>query len=174
MTVDPKDGAAPLTPAEKAKAAKAAAAEAARIAAEAAAAAEEAEKEAAAAEAEASAGATPAAQVPSGAAAEIAAGYSSEGRALELGSVVIDGLETLTRSDFRVPRFATVDQHHRSALHGQVQSGGDADHAGTEDNHIAHEEPLETFTGVANSASRAPAIPPAHSLRPCTGTAPRS
>lgn len=59
MTVDPKDGAAPLTPAEKAKAAKAAAAEAARIAAEAAAAAEEAEKEAAAAEAEASGGATP-------------------------------------------------------------------------------------------------------------------
>jgi len=44
MTVDPKDGAAPLTPAEKAKAAKAAAAEAARIAAEAAAAAEEARR----------------------------------------------------------------------------------------------------------------------------------
>ena len=109
MTVDPKDGAAPPTPAEKAKAAKAAAAEAARIAAEAAAAAEEAEKEAAAAEAEASAGATPAAQVPSGAAAEIAAGYSSEGRALELGSVVIDGVADPT-ARVRIP-LATINRH---------------------------------------------------------------
>ncbi|MCD2157747.1 DUF853 domain-containing protein [Rhodococcus cerastii] len=109
MTVDPKDGAAPLTPAEKAKAAKAAAAEAARIAAEAAAAAEEAEKEAAAAEAEASAGAIPAAQEPSGAAAEIAAGYSSEGRALELGSVVIDGLADPTER-VRIP-LATINRH---------------------------------------------------------------
>ena len=109
MTVDPKDGAAPLTPAEKAKAAKAAAAEAARIAAEAAAAAEEAEKEAAAAEAEASAGATPAAPAPSGAAAEIAAGYSSEGRALELGSVVIDGVADPT-ARVRIP-LATINRH---------------------------------------------------------------
>lgn len=106
MTVDPNDGAAPMTPAEKAKAAKAAAVEAARVAAEAAAAAEEAEKEAAAADAGSSANA---ASAPSGAAADIAAGYASEGRALELGSVVIDGVADPT-SQVRIP-LATINRH---------------------------------------------------------------
>lgn len=108
MTVDPKDGAVSLTPAEKAKVAKAAAAEAARVAAEAAQAAEDAEREALAAESAAGEGAATA-PAPSGAAAEIAAGYSSEGRALELGSIVVDGVAD-PAARVRIP-LATVNRH---------------------------------------------------------------
>lgn len=75
------------TPQEKAAAARKAAEDAARVAAEAAAAAEAAEKEAAAANAEP-------AQPPAadGAAAEIGAGYAFDGPALELGTVMVDGV----------------------------------------------------------------------------------
>ncbi|MFJ2836892.1 helicase HerA-like domain-containing protein [Nocardia sp. NPDC087230] len=73
------------TPQEKAAAARKAAEEAARVAAEAAAAAEAAEREAAASSAEP-------AQAASGAAAEIAAGYAFDGPALELGTVMVDGV----------------------------------------------------------------------------------
>ncbi len=73
------------TPQEKAAAARKAAEEAARVAAEAAAAAEAAEREAAASSAEP-------AQAASGAAAQIAAGYAFDGPALELGTVMVDGV----------------------------------------------------------------------------------
>ena len=73
------------TPQEKAAAARKAAEEAARVAAEAAAAAEAAEREAAASSAEP-------ARAASGAAAEIAAGYAFDGPALELGTVMVDGV----------------------------------------------------------------------------------
>ncbi|MGC0363240.1 DNA helicase HerA-like ATPase [Rhodococcus sp. 27YEA15] len=111
MTVDPNDGAPTLTPAEKAKVAKAAAAEAARLAAEAAAAADAAEREAAEAEADVSPAPDPssAPAAATGAAAEIAAGYASEGRALELGSVVIDGVAD-PNARVRIP-LATVNRH---------------------------------------------------------------
>ncbi|MGK8503907.1 helicase HerA-like domain-containing protein [Nocardia asiatica] len=90
------------TPQEKAAAARKAADEAARIAAEAAAAAEAAERELAehtttAVRAEP---ATEEKGVP--AAQEIAAGYAFEGRALELGAVVVDG--TVDRTAYvRIP-----------------------------------------------------------------------
>ncbi|MFE3544351.1 helicase HerA-like domain-containing protein [Nocardia sp. NPDC059177] len=74
------------TPQEKAAAARKAAEEAARVAAEAAAAAEAAEREAAAS-AESSSE-----RPPSAAAQEIAAGYAVEGAALELGTVMVDGV----------------------------------------------------------------------------------
>ncbi|QLY30368.1 helicase HerA-like domain-containing protein [Nocardia huaxiensis] len=90
------------TPQEKAAAARKAAEDAARMAAEAAAAAEAAEKEAAEQEAAEKAAAAQAAAAPSaagkadsgegGAAAEIAAGYAMEGLALELGTVIVDGV----------------------------------------------------------------------------------
>ncbi|WP_072802536.1 helicase HerA-like domain-containing protein [Rhodococcoides yunnanense] len=107
MTVDPNQsgGAPPLTPAEKAKAAKAAAVEAARIAQEAAAAADEAEREALAAEQTTSA--TPVEST--GAAAAIAAGYSSQGAALELGTVMIDGVAD-PEARIRIP-LATLNRH---------------------------------------------------------------
>ncbi|KAF0845982.1 helicase HerA-like domain-containing protein [Nocardia caishijiensis] len=76
------------TPQEKAAAARLAAEEAARVAAEAAAAAEAAEREAAQS---ASAATSPEGSAGSGAAAQIAAGYTFEGQALELGTVVVDG-----------------------------------------------------------------------------------
>ncbi|KXF49007.1 ATPase [Rhodococcus sp. SC4] len=108
MTQQSQDGGATATPAERAAAARAAAAEAARIAAEAAAAAEAAEQEARDAEVEenrAPAGVA----APSGAAAAIAAGYSSEGAALELGTVVLDGaVDRAAR--VRIP-LATVNRH---------------------------------------------------------------
>ncbi|WP_410874843.1 helicase HerA-like domain-containing protein [Nocardia sp. A7] len=76
------------TPQEKAAAARKAAEDAARVAAEAMAAAEAAEQEAAAA------GGTPASGEPrvSGAAAEIAEGYAFSGPAVELGTVMVDGV----------------------------------------------------------------------------------
>ncbi|MEU4711122.1 helicase HerA-like domain-containing protein [Nocardia salmonicida] len=81
------------TPQEKAAAARKAAEDAARVAAEAIAAAEAAEQEAAAASAE-SASKPPSSGEPSasGAAAEIAAGYAFSGPALELGTVMVDGV----------------------------------------------------------------------------------
>lgn len=108
MTVDPKDSAVSLTPAEKAKVAKAAAAEAARVAAEAAQAAEDAEREALAAESAAAEG-TETQSAPSGAAVEIATGYASEGQALELGSIVVDGVAD-PAARVRIP-LATVNRH---------------------------------------------------------------
>ncbi|MFB7878691.1 helicase HerA-like domain-containing protein [Nocardia sp. NPDC056064] len=74
------------TPQEKAAAARKAAEEAARVAAEAAQAAEAAEREAAASTE------TSTAPAQSGAAAEIAAGYALDGVALELGTVMVDGV----------------------------------------------------------------------------------
>ncbi|OZE79291.1 ATPase [Rhodococcus sp. 15-649-1-2] len=116
MTVDPaSEGSTTLTPAEKAKAAKAAAVEAARVAAEALAAAEAAEKEALDAEAaetkviEADGTETEGAAVPAGVAAEIAAGYQSSGAALELGTVVLDGV-TDPAARIRIP-LATLNRH---------------------------------------------------------------
>ncbi|RKM75746.1 helicase HerA-like domain-containing protein [Rhodococcus opacus] len=108
MTRQSQDGDATSTPAERAAAARAAAAEAARIAAEAAAAAEAAEQEAR--DAEAAENRAPAdVAAPSGAAADIAAGYSSEGAALELGTVVLDGaVDPAAR--VRIP-LATVNRH---------------------------------------------------------------
>ncbi|WP_172651211.1 helicase HerA-like domain-containing protein [Rhodococcus opacus] len=92
MTRQSQDGDATSTPAERAAAARAAAAEAARIAAEAA-------ENRAPADVAAS----------SGAAADIAAGYSSEGAALELGTVVLDGaVDPAAR--VRIP-LATVNRH---------------------------------------------------------------
>ncbi|MFC0448225.1 helicase HerA-like domain-containing protein [Rhodococcus jostii] len=108
MTRQSQDGGATSTPAEKAAAARAAAAEAARIAAEAAAAAEAAEQEARDAEA-AEKRAPAGAAVPAGAAAGIAAGYSSEGAALELGTVVIDGVVDPS-ARVRIP-LATINRH---------------------------------------------------------------
>ncbi|WP_009474116.1 helicase HerA-like domain-containing protein [Rhodococcus sp. JVH1] len=108
MTRQSQDGDATSTPAERAVAARAAAAEAARIAAEAAAAAEAAEKEAR--DAEAAENRAPAGvAASSGAAADIAAGYSSEGAALELGTVVLDGVVD-SAARVRIP-LATVNRH---------------------------------------------------------------
>ncbi|MFD6058812.1 helicase HerA-like domain-containing protein [Rhodococcus wratislaviensis] len=108
MTQQSRDGGATSTPAERAAAARAAAAEAARIAAEAAAAAEAAEQEAR--DAEAAENRAPAGVAgPSGAAADIAAGYSSEGAALELGTVVLGGAVDRT-ARVRIP-LATVNRH---------------------------------------------------------------
>jgi DNA helicase HerA-like ATPase len=108
MTRQSQDGDATSTPAERAAAARAAAAEAARVAAEAATAAEAAEQEAR--DAEAAENRTPAGvAAPSGAAADIAAGYSSEGAALELGTVVLDGaVDPAAR--VRIP-LATINRH---------------------------------------------------------------
>ncbi|MFV9456461.1 helicase HerA-like domain-containing protein [Rhodococcus sp. NM-2] len=107
MTQQSQDGDATSTPAERAAAARAAAAEAARIAAEAAAAAEAAEQEAR--DAETAENRAPADVASSGAAADIAAGYSSEGAALELGTVVLDGaVDPAAR--VRIP-LATVNRH---------------------------------------------------------------
>ncbi|MFC4127414.1 helicase HerA-like domain-containing protein [Nocardia rhizosphaerae] len=82
------------TPQEKAAAARKAAEEAARVAAEAAAAAEAAEREAAAS--------AESAQEPAGAAGEIAAGYNFSGPALELGTVMVDGVTDPT-ARVRIP-----------------------------------------------------------------------
>ncbi|BAH49375.1 helicase HerA-like domain-containing protein [Rhodococcus opacus] len=102
MTRQSQDGDATSTPAERAAAARAAAAEAARVAAEAAAAAEAAEQEARDAEAAEN-------RAPVGAAADIAAGYSSEGAALELGTVVLGGaVDPAAR--VRIP-LATINRH---------------------------------------------------------------
>ncbi|MFC9876473.1 helicase HerA-like domain-containing protein [Nocardia salmonicida] len=81
------------TPQEKAAAARKAAEDAARVAAEAMAAADAAEREAAAASTE-SASKPPSSgePSPSGAAAEIAEGYAFSGAALELGTVMVDGV----------------------------------------------------------------------------------
>ncbi|MEV0544994.1 helicase HerA-like domain-containing protein [Nocardia salmonicida] len=81
------------TPQEKAAAARKAAEDAARVAAEAMAAAEAAEQEAAAASTE-SASKPPSSGEPSasGAAAAIAEGYAFSGPALELGTVMVDGV----------------------------------------------------------------------------------
>lgn len=108
MTRQSQDGDATSTPAERAAAARAAAAEAARIAAEAAAAAEAAEQEAR--DAEAAENRAPAGvAAPSAAGADIAAGYSSEGAALELGTVVLGGaVDPAAR--VRIP-LATVNRH---------------------------------------------------------------
>ncbi|MFE7422301.1 helicase HerA-like domain-containing protein [Rhodococcus sp. NPDC057529] len=108
MTRQSQDGDATSNPAERAAAARAAAAEAARVAAEAAAAAEAAEQEAR--DAEAAENSAPAsAAAPSGAAADIAAGYSSEGAALELGTVVLGGsVDPAAR--VRIP-LATINRH---------------------------------------------------------------
>ncbi|MBC2638858.1 MULTISPECIES: helicase HerA-like domain-containing protein [unclassified Rhodococcus (in: high G+C Gram-positive bacteria)] len=108
MTQQSQDGGATSTPAERAAAARAAAADAARIAAEAAAAAEAAEREAREAEAAENHAPTGAA-VPSGAAAGIAAGYSSDGAALELGTVVLGGVVNLS-ARVRIP-LATLNRH---------------------------------------------------------------
>ena len=119
---------------EKAKAAKAAAEEAARVAAEALAAAQAAEEAAAeaariqaaktpakpapadaapAAEAAPAAAAAPApvetAAAPSPAAQEIAAGYAFEGAALELGTVIVDGVVD-PAARVRIP-LATINRH---------------------------------------------------------------
>lgn len=118
MTVDPAsenstpDAAATSahaepTPAEKAVKAKAAAVEAARVAAEALAAAEAAEKEAAAAESAAQT-ATPV-DAANSLSSEIAAGYNSSGAALELGTVVLDGV-TDPSARIRIP-LATLNRH---------------------------------------------------------------
>ena len=125
MTVDPTRSDEALSAAEKAKAAKAAAEEAARVAAEAAAAAEraqrEAEEAAAAAEADAAAekaeaGAeTTSESMPAeaaeaeGPAAEIAAGYAFSGAALELGTVVHDGV-VAPNARVRIP-LAMMNRH---------------------------------------------------------------
>ncbi|MCL2534850.1 MAG: DUF853 domain-containing protein [Nocardiaceae bacterium] len=103
MTGDSTPGDDAQSLAEKARVAKAAAEEAARVAAEAAAAAEAAE----AAEREMAA----AQDRPEGtsAAAQIAAGYRSDGAALELGTVVIDGVVDPT-ARVRIP-LATVNRH---------------------------------------------------------------
>jgi DNA helicase HerA-like ATPase len=113
MTVDPaSDSSTPaLSPAERATKAKAAAVEAARVAAEALAAAEQAEKEAAEAEKQALP-AEPAAEVDASArtvSGEIAAGYASAGAALELGTVVVDGV-TDPAAKIRIP-LATLNRH---------------------------------------------------------------
>ncbi|WP_032370365.1 helicase HerA-like domain-containing protein [Rhodococcoides fascians] len=102
MTVDPTQPTPSLSPAEKAKAAKAAAVEAARVAAEAMAAADAAEAEALAAERGQVSPAT-------GKAAEIASGYTSAGAALELGTVVLDGV-TEPSARIRIP-LATLNRH---------------------------------------------------------------
>ncbi|MFD6456062.1 helicase HerA-like domain-containing protein, partial [Nocardia sp. NPDC060220] len=95
------------TPQEKAAAARKAAEDAARVAAEAMAAAEAAEQEAAAASAAPATDSRPAAEgsesdsaseesaskpAASGAAAQIAEGYAFSGPALELGTVMVDGV----------------------------------------------------------------------------------
>lgn len=100
MSVDPGSDAAEL--ADKAAAARAAAQEAARIAEEAARAAEEA----AAAAAEATS--PPAEQAPP-AAQEIAAGYAFAGGALELGTVIVDGIVD-SSARVRIP-LATLNRH---------------------------------------------------------------
>ncbi|MEN0138723.1 MAG: helicase HerA-like domain-containing protein [Rhodococcus sp. (in: high G+C Gram-positive bacteria)] len=102
MTRQSQDGGATSTPAERAAAARAAAAEAARVAAEAAAAADAAEQEARDAEAAEN-------RAPAGAAADIAAGYSSEGAALELGTVVLGGAVD-PGARVRIP-LATINRH---------------------------------------------------------------
>jgi uncharacterized protein len=112
MSVDPNqpNSTEASTPAERAKAAKAAAVEAARIAQEAAAAAEAAEAAAAAAEAEekqAQVQVEPAAQ--NGVAASIAAGYATSGAALELGTVMVDGVVDPS-ARIRIP-LATLNRH---------------------------------------------------------------
>lgn len=96
MSVDPGSDAAAL--AARAAQAKAAAEEAARVAAEAAAAADAA---AAAASAAGGAGGE--------ASREIAAGYAFDGAALELGTVVVDGVVDPT-ARVRIP-FATLNRH---------------------------------------------------------------
>ncbi|MBY6412140.1 DUF853 family protein [Rhodococcus sp. BP-252] len=112
MSVDPNQPSSTETsmPAERAKAAKAAAVEAARIAQEAAAAAEAAEAAAAAAEAEEkqSRGTTDAA-VQNDVAATIAAGYATSGAALELGTVMVDGVVDPS-ARIRIP-LATLNRH---------------------------------------------------------------
>ncbi|TQF73321.1 DUF853 family protein [Rhodococcus spelaei] len=115
--------------AAKAAAAKAAAEEAARIAAEAAAAAEAALQQAQDAEkqhaAQVAAAKTPAKEpapataptapspsppsAPGGAAQEIAAGYSFDGGALELGTIIVDGVVDST-ARVRIP-LATLNRH---------------------------------------------------------------
>lgn len=113
MTQQSQNGGAAPTPAQKAEAARAAAVEAARIAAEAAAAADVAEKEAQeVAENEArNAAAQGATAAPplSGPAAEIASGYSSAGVALELGTVLVDGVVD-PAARVRIP-LATINRH---------------------------------------------------------------
>ncbi|CRK49196.1 conserved hypothetical protein [Rhodococcus sp. RD6.2] len=100
MSVDPGSDAAEL--ADKAAAARAAAQEAARVAEEAARAAEEA----AAAAAEAT---SPPAQQAPPAAQEIAAGYALAGGALELGTVIVDGIVD-SSARVRIP-LATLNRH---------------------------------------------------------------
>nr|WP_296778595.1 helicase HerA-like domain-containing protein [Rhodococcus sp. (in: high G+C Gram-positive bacteria)] len=95
------------TPAEKAAKAKAVAVEAARVAADALAAAEAAEKEAAAAESAAQI--TAPVEAADSLSAEIAAGYNSSGAALELGTVVLDGV-TDPSARIRIP-LATLNRH---------------------------------------------------------------
>ncbi|MFI1239931.1 helicase HerA-like domain-containing protein [Nocardia salmonicida] len=81
------------TPQEKAAAARKAAEDAARVAAEAMAAAEAAEQEAAAASTESASKPSSSGELSaSGAAAEIAEGYAFSGPALELGTVMVDGV----------------------------------------------------------------------------------
>lgn len=112
MTVDPTPSGEALSAADKAKAAKAAAEEAARVAAEAAAAAERAQREAdaAAAVAEATSESGPAERAESeGPAAEIAAGYAFSGAALELGTVVHEGVVDPT-ARVRIP-LAMMNRH---------------------------------------------------------------
>ena len=110
MTVDPvseNPTAEALSPAERAKVAKAAAVEAARVAEEALAAAEAAEREALAAEA--ATDVAPADTAAPNIAGEIAAGYNSSGAALELGTVVLDGV-TDPSARIRIP-LATLNRH---------------------------------------------------------------
>ncbi|AYJ52063.1 helicase HerA-like domain-containing protein [Rhodococcus sp. P1Y] len=110
MTVDPASEnptAEALSPAERAKVAKAAAVEAARVAEEALAAAEAAEREALAAEA--ATDVAPADTAAPNIAGEIAAGYNSSGAALELGTVVLDGV-TDPSARIRIP-LATLNRH---------------------------------------------------------------
>ncbi|MGV9746840.1 helicase HerA-like domain-containing protein [Rhodococcus zopfii] len=112
MTVDPTPSGEALSAADKAKAAKAAAEEAARVAAEAAAAAERAQREAdaAAAVAEATSESGPAERAESeDPAAEIAAGYAFSGAALELGTVVHEGVVDPT-ARVRIP-LAMMNRH---------------------------------------------------------------
>lgn len=107
MTVDPATSGEPGSDAaalaERAAAAKAAAEEAARVAAEAAAAAE-----AAVAAAEGATKATTA-TAPDSAAQQIAAGYTVEGGALELGTIIVDGAVD-SSARVRIP-LATLNRH---------------------------------------------------------------
>ncbi|MGW4480738.1 helicase HerA-like domain-containing protein [Rhodococcus triatomae] len=108
MSVDPESDAAAL--ADKAAAAKAAAEEAARVAEEAAAAADAAAAAAAAAVPAEKSATAPAEEAPaSSAAQEIAAGYTVDGGALELGTVIVDGVVD-PAARVRIP-LATLNRH---------------------------------------------------------------